>query len=75
MFNYDIKMFELQNKISDLISKAYLEGANADDLASMVVATGDAFGLLYGDKWSKDRIEIFKNEIYEDDEEAENNLF
>lgn len=69
-------IFELQDKINDLIEKAYKNGADADHLASMVFATGDAFGLLYGNHWNKDRIKIFKHEIemYEDDEESENNL-
>lgn len=73
----DIKMFELQSKINDLISEAYEKGADADQLASMVFATGDAFGLLYGDKWHTDRIEIFKHEVemFENDREDENNLY
>lgn len=73
----DIKIFELQDKISDLIAKAYERGADADELASMVFATGDAFGLLHGNNWNKDRLELFRYELRIADEAAEdeeNNL-
>ena len=72
-----IELFKLQDKISDLIEKAYKSGADADHLASMVFATGDAFGLLYGDHWNKDRLEIFRHELRiadEAEEDEENNL-
>lgn len=71
-----MKLFNLQDKISDLLQEAYEEGLDPDVIASMVVATGDGFGLLFGRTWEEDRITIYRNqlELADEAEDEENNL-
>lgn len=68
------ELFVLQDKINDLLYKAAKDGVDIDDLAAMVVVTGDTFGHLNGQHWDKDRVELYTF-FLDDAEDDENNLY
>lgn len=68
------ELFKLQDKIDDLLYKAAKDGVDVDDLAAMVVTTGDTFGRLNGVHWDKDRIELYTY-FLDEAEDDENNIF
>lgn len=69
------ELFVLQDKIDDLLYKAAEDGVDIDDLAAMVVTTGDMFGQLNGRHWDKDRIELYNYLLDEAEADDENNLY
>lgn len=69
------ELFVLQDKINDLLYNAAKDGVDIDDLAAMVVTTGDMFGQQNGQHWDKDRIELYTYLLDEAEADDENNLY
>lgn len=69
------ELFVLQDKIIDLLYKAAKDGVDIDDLAAIVVTTGDMFGQVNGQLWDKDRIELYTYFLDEAEADDENNLY
>lgn len=57
-------VYWLQDEIYKICEDAIMEkDADPDLVAAMLFGTADALGLLHGDTWFKDRLDLFKYEL------------